>query len=211
MNQKKIAVQSTKIALCAQMYYRSVFPTTSWKWASAACDGNEYDNNQISVCKKHVQKTTKSEPKLLNDEKPKPDWIIKFDYKPCPKCGSGSMIQQRTVVCGTNKKEYSFNDCDLERFPGSSRTCDATDPCKAENFADDSDQPNIKELKEAFDAFDFNDNGRISSIELHEAIKSLGIEVEIELVEEMIADTDADSNGEISFDEFKKLWDDNFE
>ena len=70
---------------------------------------------------------------------------------------------------------------------------------------------NEAELKEAFGEFDADGSGLISCQELLKAIKSLGIEVEIDMVEEMIRGVDGDATGDISFVEFIKLWNENFD
>jgi Ca2+-binding EF-hand superfamily protein len=59
--------------------------------------------------------------------------------------------------------------------------------------------------------FDTDGSGLISCQELHKAIKSLGIEVEIDMVEDMINGVDGDATGDISFVEFIKLWNENFD
>ena len=66
-------------------------------------------------------------------------------------------------------------------------------------------------MKEAFGEFDADGSGLISCQELLKAIKSLGIEVEIDMVEEMIRGVDGDATGDISFVEFIKLWNENFD
>ena len=70
---------------------------------------------------------------------------------------------------------------------------------------------NEAELKEAFGEFDADGRGLISCKELHQAIVSLGIEVELDMVEEMIRGVDGDATGDISFVEFIKLWNENFD
>ncbi|XP_066582989.1 uncharacterized protein [Prorops nasuta] len=58
------------------------------------------------------------------------------------------------------------------------------------------------DIKEAFDLFDPDGTGRISTKELKVAMRALGFEPKKEEIKKLIADIDPDSTGKLSFDEF---------
>ncbi|KDP30251.1 hypothetical protein JCGZ_17033 [Jatropha curcas] len=62
-------------------------------------------------------------------------------------------------------------------------------------------------LKEAFDVFDRNKDGRISGEELGSVLCSLGLKegTKVEDCKEMIRQVDMDGDGMVNFDEFKKM------
>ncbi|GBG62061.1 hypothetical protein CBR_g28538 [Chara braunii] len=60
----------------------------------------------------------------------------------------------------------------------------------------------ITDLKVAFELFDKDKDGTISTEELAEVMKKLGTTVSEEEVKMLIADVDADHSGKIEFDEF---------
>ncbi|KAL0431390.1 UNVERIFIED_CONTAM: putative calcium-binding protein CML18 [Sesamum radiatum] len=62
-----------------------------------------------------------------------------------------------------------------------------------------------RELKEAFDLYDKDKNGRISASELHGVLRSLGEKCSVEDCEGMISSFDVDGDGCINFEEFKKM------
>ncbi|PIN19727.1 Calmodulin and related proteins (EF-Hand superfamily) [Handroanthus impetiginosus] len=62
-----------------------------------------------------------------------------------------------------------------------------------------------KELKEAFDLYDKDKNGKISASELHAVLRSLGEKCSIKDCERMISSFDVDEDGCINFEEFKKM------
>jgi len=63
----------------------------------------------------------------------------------------------------------------------------------------------LAEFKEAFEIFDQDGDGSITTVELGRVMQSLGIEMtQTELVD-MINDVDADGNGSIDFPEFVAL------
>ncbi|GKB15945.1 calcium-binding allergen Ole e 8-like protein [Tanacetum coccineum] len=74
--------------------------------------------------------------------------------------------------------------------------------CKGD---DDVDDGGLKELHEAFDLYDLNKNGLISSTELHQILTRLGESVTVEDCVGMIKSVDADGDGFVNFDEFKKM------
>uniref|UniRef100_A0A1I8HZF4 Calmodulin n=1 Tax=Macrostomum lignano TaxID=282301 RepID=A0A1I8HZF4_9PLAT len=60
-------------------------------------------------------------------------------------------------------------------------------------------------LKEAFNFFDIDHDGRITAGELHKVLKFLGTKVTENEVKMMIADVDSDGNGTVEFNEFLKM------
>ncbi|XP_043693238.1 probable calcium-binding protein CML18 [Telopea speciosissima] len=70
----------------------------------------------------------------------------------------------------------------------------------------DADTGNgMKELKDAFDMYDKDQNGLISVNELHMVLKSLGEKYTIQDCSKMITSVDADGDGNINFEEFKMM------
>ncbi|GAA0172214.1 calmodulin-related [Lithospermum erythrorhizon] len=64
---------------------------------------------------------------------------------------------------------------------------------------------NDKEMKEAFDLYDKDKNGKISASELHSVLKNLGEKVSIKDCKKMISSVDVDGDGCVNFEEFKKM------
>ncbi|XP_073156107.1 probable calcium-binding protein CML18 [Henckelia pumila] len=62
-----------------------------------------------------------------------------------------------------------------------------------------------KELKEAFDLYDKDKNGKISASELYSVLKSLGEKCSLIDCRRMISNVDVDGDGCVNFDEFKKM------
>lgn len=60
----------------------------------------------------------------------------------------------------------------------------------------------VGDLKEAFELFDKNHDGKISSDELGCVLRSLGLEYKQEEVDEMIKNADTNENGSVEYDEF---------
>lgn len=60
----------------------------------------------------------------------------------------------------------------------------------------------IEDLKEAFELFDKNHDGKISGDELGCVLRSLGLEYSQEEVDEMIKNADTNENGFVEYDEF---------
>jgi len=60
----------------------------------------------------------------------------------------------------------------------------------------------IEDFKKSFSAFDSNNSGSISVSELNNVLKTLGYELEDDMVELIVRDIDPDHSGEIVFDEF---------
>ena len=64
----------------------------------------------------------------------------------------------------------------------------------------------IEEAREAFNLFDVDGSGRIDPKELKEAMISLGYTNNNAVINDMIADLDKDSTGDIDFDEFLNIF-----
>lgn len=62
-----------------------------------------------------------------------------------------------------------------------------------------------KELKEAFDMYDLDKNGLISATELHAVLKRLGEKCSLGDCRKMIGQVDKDGDGNVNFEEFKKM------
>ncbi|MFS8018430.1 putative EF-hand domain pair protein CML [Helianthus anomalus] len=62
-----------------------------------------------------------------------------------------------------------------------------------------------KELREAFDLYDQDKNGKISVVELHSVLKSLGEKCSLNDCCKMIESVDVDGDGCMNFKEFKKM------
>jgi len=61
------------------------------------------------------------------------------------------------------------------------------------------------ELKEAFDVFDKDGNGKITAQELADTMKALGENLTQEDIEFMMSEVDQNNDKEIDFEEFKKM------
>ncbi|KAK9054177.1 hypothetical protein SSX86_025255 [Deinandra increscens subsp. villosa] len=62
-----------------------------------------------------------------------------------------------------------------------------------------------KELREAFDLYDLDKNGKISAAELHSVLKMLGEKCSLKDCRKMIKSVDVDGDGCVNFEEFKKM------
>jgi centrin-1 len=60
----------------------------------------------------------------------------------------------------------------------------------------------VLEIKEAFDLFDTDGSGTISTEELRKALQNLGIDARNQTLLNMMSDLDKDRSGSIDFDEF---------
>ncbi|XP_071732636.1 probable calcium-binding protein CML23 [Rutidosis leptorrhynchoides] len=72
-------------------------------------------------------------------------------------------------------------------------------------FIQRSGGENNDELREAFDMYDQNKNGKICASELHSVMKSLGEKCSFKDCQKMIASVDVDGDGCVNFEEFKKM------
>lgn len=62
-----------------------------------------------------------------------------------------------------------------------------------------------KELKEAFDLYDKDGNGKISDVELHSVLRSMGRKCTLKDCRRMISAVDIDGDGCVDFEEFKRM------
>uniref|UniRef100_A0A6N2LQA8 EF-hand domain-containing protein n=1 Tax=Salix viminalis TaxID=40686 RepID=A0A6N2LQA8_SALVM len=62
-----------------------------------------------------------------------------------------------------------------------------------------------KELRDAFDLYDTNKNGLISVDELHSVMRTLGLKCSLSDCRNMIREVDQDGDGNVNFEEFKKM------
>merc|ERR1719197_2066562 len=62
-----------------------------------------------------------------------------------------------------------------------------------------------QEIKEAFDLFDTDSSGSVSSKELKVAMRALGFEPKDEEIKAMMSSVDESGDGDIDFSEFLKL------
>ncbi|GAU44508.1 hypothetical protein TSUD_122780 [Trifolium subterraneum] len=62
-----------------------------------------------------------------------------------------------------------------------------------------------KELREAFELYDLDKNGVISAKELHAVMRRLGEKCSLSDCRKMIGNVDADNDGNVNFEEFKKM------
>ena len=65
---------------------------------------------------------------------------------------------------------------------------------------------NKDEIHEIFKVFDKEANGIISMVELSHVMTSLGEELTEEEVREMIKEADTDGDGQVSYEDFKKIY-----
>lgn len=69
----------------------------------------------------------------------------------------------------------------------------------------DGDHSSSKELRDAFDLYDLDKNGLISASELHAVLKRLGEKCSLNDCRKMIRSVDADGDGNVNLEEFKKM------
>lgn len=62
-----------------------------------------------------------------------------------------------------------------------------------------------EELREAFEMYDLDKNGVISEKELHVVLRRLGEKCSLSDCRRMIGNVDADGDGNVNFQEFKKM------
>ncbi|KAG5621246.1 hypothetical protein H5410_006464 [Solanum commersonii] len=64
---------------------------------------------------------------------------------------------------------------------------------------------NSKDLRDAFDLYDKDKNGKISAAELHSVMKGIGEKCSLKDCRRMISSVDVDGDGSVNFEEFKKM------
>lgn len=69
----------------------------------------------------------------------------------------------------------------------------------------DGDESGSRELHDAFEMYDQDNNGVISAAELHLVLTRLGESCSVEDCSRMIQTVDSDGDGNVSFDEFRKM------
>ncbi|KAJ8559908.1 hypothetical protein K7X08_003966 [Anisodus acutangulus] len=76
-----------------------------------------------------------------------------------------------------------------------------------ENIVSEEENGQEKDLKDAFDVFDYDKDGLISEEELSKVLSSLGLNQgnKLDDCKEMIRNVDVDGDGMVNFDEFKKM------
>ncbi|XP_057441991.1 probable calcium-binding protein CML23 [Lotus japonicus] len=75
----------------------------------------------------------------------------------------------------------------------------------AEFHLHDAGEDDSKELRDACDLYDLDKNGLISANELHSVLKKLGEKCSLGDCRKMISNVDADGDGNVNFEEFKKM------
>ena len=61
------------------------------------------------------------------------------------------------------------------------------------------------ELRDAFNLYDQDKNGLISATELHMVLNRLGLKCSVDECQKMIKSVDSDGDGNVNFEEFKKM------
>uniref|UniRef100_A0A7N1A332 EF-hand domain-containing protein n=1 Tax=Kalanchoe fedtschenkoi TaxID=63787 RepID=A0A7N1A332_KALFE len=77
--------------------------------------------------------------------------------------------------------------------------------CKLANIAGAGCDSDDAGMRDAFDLYDKNGNGLISAAELHQVLIKLGESCSVQDCEKMIESVDSDGDGNVSFEEFKKM------
>ncbi len=62
-----------------------------------------------------------------------------------------------------------------------------------------------KEIRDAFDSFDKDGSGRISTGEIRELLISIGVELSDAQADQLIRAFDKNNSGQMEFDEFRQL------
>lgn len=105
----------------------------------------------------------------------------------------------------SKKKHSKSRDSDVSPGPGSSRSV-----CAGNGMAKSKDEQRVpnglndreNDLRQAFEMFDKNNDGKISSEELGCVLRTLGHEHSPKEVDDMIKNADTNENGYVEYDEF---------
>lgn len=77
--------------------------------------------------------------------------------------------------------------------------------CNGDSGSQFSAEDGERDLREAFEHYDQDGNGQISSTELHQILSRLGERCTVDDCARMIKSFDSDGDGYVSFDEFRKM------
>eukprot|EP00257_Ricinus_communis_P023032 XP_015582913.1 probable calcium-binding protein CML27 [Ricinus communis] len=116
----------------------------------------------------------------------------------------GAVLKSMGSTYTTAELERVMDDVDTDK-DGFINLEEFSQLCKSSS---DSDATN-SELKDAFDLYDQNKNGLISSSELHLVMSRLGMQCSFDDCARMIKSVDSDGDGCVNFLEFQKMMDAN--
>ncbi|XP_009617565.1 calmodulin-like protein 3 [Nicotiana tabacum] len=121
----------------------------------------------------------------------------------------GIFIEDKDIVDMVEKVD-SNNDglIDLDEFYQLCHTFLGTETVNEGEMNEEEEEANReKDLKDAFDVFDYDKDGLISEEELSKILSSLGLRQgkKLDYCKEMIRKVDVDGDGMVNFDEFKKM------
>ncbi|KAM7268476.1 hypothetical protein ACFE04_010642 [Oxalis oulophora] len=109
----------------------------------------------------------------------------------------GSVFQSMGTSCNEADLRRVMEDIDTD-CDGSISFDEFTSLCRSSSSA-------ASELKDAFDLYDQDKNGLISSNELHLVLNRIGMSCSVEDCVKMIKSVDKDGDGNVDFDEFQKM------
>jgi len=161
----------------------------------------------------------REELKIDDDDIPGPDDEVKHqDYKMAFKLldkdgdGTLSLLELQEVFTNLN---FKFSEGELKKMVATiDRNRDGQIDLdefmvmmrrKVSNSSSKYSLSYEDELKEAFDVFDKDGNGKITAQELADTMKALGENLTHEDIEFMMSEVDQNDDKEIDFEEFKKM------